>query len=189
MIKIIWVFAFIISTVSLKAQSAVDTVITKNLVGFYTRYIKLDLALRENPYSPKVVKGKKGFARLTINEYCDSLRTSGYFTEGFIASEKLRTLPCADKMAKIKYAKFRKFEYGEWPDECGFFYYDYLLNAQDVPNGIRIRSVKVEGSKATVNFTFYTGMEQDMADWPTNGIATMLIENNIWKIDALDLSK
>jgi hypothetical protein len=67
-------FAFIlIPAVQLNAQIQEDDIQVKTLYAFYKWYIQKSNTLETAGFMPMVEKGKKGYATLTVDVYCDVL--------------------------------------------------------------------------------------------------------------------
>src|SRR5688572_26892104 len=128
----------LIPAFQLNAQIPEDDVQVKKLYAFYKWYIQNANTAETIGYMPMVEKGKKGYATVTVDAYCDAITRSGYFTTGFVDAEKKRLQPCADEIAKMKYSVYQKTDMGGFPEACDWFYYDRWFHAQTKPDRINI---------------------------------------------------
>lgn len=165
-----------------------DTLVTYNLRGFYKWYIQQSAGTNINPFQAKVTKNKKGYAEMQLTEYANIIRSTKFFTEGFVEKEMARLQPCANEVSKYKFAKWEKLKMSMQPPPCAM-YYDYWLQAQDVPDGIVIKKVDKKGFAATVSFAFYTGPEKEYYEWETGGVASMEVHNSQWLVGAIEFKK
>lgn len=178
-----------VNTSVIKAQVAEDDIQVKKLYGFYQELIQKSNNMGGAEYRPQVEKGKKGYAILTIDTYCNELTKSGYFTTGFVESEKLRLKPCAEGIAKTKYSAYQKGEIPEYPEGCDWIYYDYWFHAQDNPDFINVtRTRSLDENSVEALFDFMTGTRENASKWEIKCRAVMRLENGEWRIDAIEFN-
>jgi hypothetical protein len=186
--KITLLLMFIIGS-DFYAQIPEDDVQVKNLYDFYKEMIQKSNNLQGAEYRPQVEKGKKGYAVLTVDKYCKALTASGYFTTGFIESERAGLKACADGIAKTKYSIYEQGEIVEYPEGCGWAYYDRWFHAQDNPDFINVTWTRsLDENSIEALFDLMIGTKEDSSKWEQKCRAVMMLENGAWRIDALEIN-
>lgn len=181
-------FLVILLSLSSVLYAQDDSLVTYNLRRFYSWYIQQSAGTNPSPFEAKIVKNDKGFAEMQLKEYADLIRGTKFFTEGFIENELARLQPCANEVAKYKFNKWQKLELGEHPVQC-VVEYDYWLQAQDVPDRIKIKKVERKGFAATVWFGFETGAGAEANEWEIGGIARVEVHNSQWLVGSIEFKK
>jgi len=167
---------------SLKAQST-QAEITQHLTLFYEEYFSSFNTYKVVNYSPQVAEGDKKMATLLVDEYVNFLNTTGHFNNDFLASERLRLDACKKDLAEVSFKRYSKFEMGQEPTSCKFFYFDHWTNAQDTPDGLTVTKVSQPTDvNAVADFKFYTGKKEDNTFWDTKGQAGFTLTNGEWLI-------